>query len=405
MASLNRLSVFNARVDSLLQGIGEDEISSADRDLAIRHAVSEYNRSLPKKEALKFLGDGGSYYLVYGKAVDVDEAALDAGIDLASTGADSKLGIKFTLDYSMEIYQVNLWLQRTGASVDGTLAVVLYTISDDLPDQVIATSSTVDIDGVEGAPLGRYDKVVFPFSTKYKLPAGDYAAVLLSSAYTFEDGVTEVILGVDQTDVNNTVFTYDGSDWSEYGTDSAGIIEVIAGIPGWSLESGAIQSVEYPAANIVADETPQLLENEEYELFKTETGDYLHLITVSPPSTEYIRLVYTRPYEWVEATDPLVDLPQTHFEAVCNLSAGIACEWLAAKYGQSVVSSIAADSVDRRTKSDQYLTLSNRFRKTYRALAGLPEKASGPGPGMAIVDIDYGAGFRSDYLFHGRSTR
>ena len=406
-ASLTRLSTFNARIDSLLQGISESEISSADRDLATRQAVAEYNNDLPRERKIKFPGNGSSFYLMYGNVVDVDEAGLDAGIVLKSSGADSKLAILFTLDKEMEIYQVNLWLERLGATVAGTLSVSLYALNDSLPAYLIANSGNVEIDDeAEGAPLGRYDRVKFFFAHPYKLPAGNYAAVLSSASYTYSAGVTEVSMGVDQSSITNTVYTYDGASvWSAYVPDSAGIIEVVGGVPGWSAESGTIVCVEYPAADISANEEPQLLDSEDYDLFKTETGEYLRFLTMSPSSSENVRLTYNHPYAWGEAADPLVEIPPVHFEAICNLSAGIACEWLATKYGQSIASSILADSVDRRTKPDIYLSLANRFRKSYRQLAGLPEKESGATAGMAVVDVDFGPAVGRDFLFHGASTR
>src|SRR3990167_6749836 len=132
MASWTRLSTFNRRLDSLLQGIRTEDLLAADRDLAIRQAAQEYSQALPRRETLEFVGDGGSYYLLYGKAEDVDEAARDASIDLASSGAGQKLGILFTLDYRMELHQVNLWLSRIGATVAGTIQVAIYTTSASL---------------------------------------------------------------------------------------------------------------------------------------------------------------------------------------------------------------------------------------------------------------------------------
>src|SRR3990172_1007007 len=91
MSTLTRLSTFNDRLDRLMMGIRTDDLSETDRDAAIRHAAREYGQDRPRRETIEFAGDGGSYYLMYGNAEDVDEAGRDAGIDLASGGADRNL--------------------------------------------------------------------------------------------------------------------------------------------------------------------------------------------------------------------------------------------------------------------------------------------------------------------------
>lgn len=405
MASLTRLSAYNKRVDSLLQGVRTEDLLAADRDLAIRHAVREYSKALPKRETLEFAGDGGSYYLLYGLAEDVDETTRDAGIDLASSSADQQLGVLFTLDYRMEIHQVNLWLSRTGATVAGSLVLTLYTTATSLPSQPVAVSESVDIDDAEGAARGFYKKVRFPFADDQvvELPAGTYCAVLSSSGYTYANGTNEVIVGVDQSSVTNSVVTYNGSAWAAYGTASAGIVEVIAGILGWREGSTAIVSVEYPAALISSDEEPQVLDEEDVHLFRSMDGHWLYLPNHSPSTGEKVRLTYSRPYTWTEATDPLIDIPSTHYEAVSCLATAICCELLAVRYGQKREATISADSVERRTQSDVYLSLANRLRKSYKLLAGL--EAGEGRPGGVLVDIDYAFEVGSDFLFHRKSKR
>lgn len=405
MSSWTRLSTFNRRLDSLLQGIRVEDLLAADRDLAIRQAAQEYSQALPKRETLEFAGDAGSYYLLYGKAEDVDEAGRDASIDLTSSGADSKLGILFTLDYRMEIHQVNLWLSRIGATVAGTMQVALYTTSASLPVNLIATSEAVDIDGIEGAPRGIFNRVKFPFAADQviELPAGTYAAVLESSGYTYASGTNEVNLGVDQSSVTNSVTTYDGATWTAYGTDSAGILEVVAGVPGWRQGTGSLVSVEYPAAAIASDETPGMLEAEEFHLFEAADGTWLYLSSAAPSATETVRLTYARPYTWLEASDALIDTPEMHFDAISFLAASYACSMLAVRYGQKRESTISADSVERRTQADVYRSLATDFRKRYQALAGIGQEDGRPG--AVLMDIDYAYEVGSDFLFHGKSKR
>jgi hypothetical protein len=403
MASITRLSAFRARLDALLQKVATSDLSDADRDLCVRQAMAEYSRDYPRRRTAEFAGAANSYYLLYGRAVDVSEAGRDAGIKVTSSGADQQLGIKFTLTRAMDVHQVALWLSRTGATLDGTMKASLYTDAAGAPSRLIVDSSEVDIDDYDGAPQGRYARVMFPLPRVFELAAGTYHAVLSTSGYTHVNGSAELLVGVDQGDVTNTVSTYNGSAWSAYGTASAGIIEVTASLPGWREGSGGIVSVEYPAADTSLNEEPQLLDGEDYGLFETEQGTWLRLYGYSPASTETVRLVYSTPYRWVEAADAAIDLPDYHFEAVCNLAGAAACEWLATGYGQKREPSISADSVERRTQSDVYLSLANHFRKAYRFLIGEGKRERLPG--MAIVDIDLGPSVGNDFLFHRKGGR
>lgn len=402
MTTLTKLSMFNSRIDQLLQGIVDSEISSADRDSAVRQAVTEYNRDYPKHETMEFGGNNSAYYLLWGYAVDALKRSQDTGIALKSAGADARLGVKFSLDYAMELHQVNLILSRVGAVVAGTLAVSIYTVSAGLPAVAVMTSGSIEIDDAEGAPLGRMGKVQFAFAPA-ELPAGDYYAVLVPNGYTYQAGSSEVSVAVDQTGITANVATYDGNAWSVYAPPSAGLMDVKASLPGWRNEGGSILSVEYPAADIAANEAPNPLEDDDFALFRANGGVYLRFIVHRPAVNEKVRLEYTRPYLWIEAANPVIDIPEMHFEAVCNLAAAIACDWLAARYGQNRESSIGADSVERRSQADQYITISKRFRAQYGALVGQGLKSSTAG--MAIVDADFPPSVGSDFLFHNRERR
>lgn len=399
---LRRMSEFADRLNTLLQGIPSGDLSAADRQTAVRQAVAEYNQDSPRQEIFEFPGAATRYYMLYGKMVDVDESGLDSGLELISSGAGQSLAVSFSLLRRSDLHQVNLWLSRTGAAVAGTMRAEIYTVSGGLPDQPIAESVDLEIDGVEGAPRGRYARVSFPMTTTFELPAGEYMAVLSTNGYTYEAGVAVLSLGVDSGEAN-TVFTFDGSDWTAASPGGAGILEVLAGAPGWRGEAGAVTGVEYPAAAIDASEDPLHLEDDQWEIFRGPSGTYLRFTNSEPAANEKVRISYVRPYSWVEGTDPLIDIPEPHFEALCNLAASVSCDWLATRYGQKKDSGMQADSVDRRTMSDQYRSQARRFRESYKFLSG--QKNSGDdSPGMTLIDIDYG-GAGGDFLFHRRSAR
>lgn len=404
---LTKLSTFNSRLNILLQGIGDTELSSNDRDIAIKHAVAEYSVDRPKESTILITGNGASYYLLDGIIYSLNESNLNAGLILKSEGENSKYAIKFSLSYPQEIEQVDLWLSRIGSTVKGTLSLSICADDNGLPGMVIATSQSVDIDDIDGAGELYYREVKFSFINRCKLSAGDYYLLLNAVDYEYVEDVNVLVIGAYQDDdAKGDIYSYDDvNGWSRYQPASDAIMKITGGVEEWSKNSSSIISVEYPASIIENNEEPQLLDIEDYQMFTTESGDYLRLINLSASSGEFIRMKYKHPYRWSEGTDPVIDIPQAHYEAICNLSASIACNWLSTRYGQSTVSSISADSVDHRTKPDIYRSLSNDYKKIYRRLLGLPEKDDEHIPSMTIVDIDFGPANNRDFLFHTRDTR
>lgn len=402
------LSTFNLRLDSLLQGIPVADISDADRDNCVREAVAEYGMDLPRRQVVEFAGDGSRYYSLFGKVVNVDEGDRSTGIDLTSTGADSRLAVTFDLDRESEIHELGFYMRRTGAVVSGTLQATLWTddaSASHLPETSILTLDVIDPDGDEGAPVGRYAKVRFR-TEPFQLPAGKYHAAITAPGYTYANGTNELILGVDQSApaAANPVRTWSGTAWSVYSPASDGVLEVLAGIPGWRSEIGQLLDVEYPAADVDAGESPQMLEPDDYQVFLSAAGAWLRFAGLEPATSEVVRLVFGRPYTWRELTDPSTETPPEHFEAICNLAAARSCERLAVRYAQKSMPTISADTADRRTQSDHYKTLSDRYFKVYRRLTGL-DKSDQPTPGAAVLDMDLGPLQTTDFLFHGRRIR
>ncbi len=407
MAIRTLLSSFNARVDSLLQGISDTTLPPQDRDSAIEEAIQEYNGDTPRRTVVDFAGDGGAYYLLFGRTINVDEADRDAGIDLtdSAAGADQKLGIAFATSRTLTIRSFAFFLRRTGATVDGELTGEIYTDASNLPDALVADAKQVEIDGDEGAPENRDAKVHFNLADPVTLPAGTYHAVLGSaSGYDHVDGTTEVILGVDQSSVTNDVSTFDGTNWTAIGTDSAGILEVTAATPGWRSLMGRPLNVEYPAADISADEAPNLLDDDEWEIYHTEEGLFLRFVNKRPSSTETARLSISEPYEWVRGGVLSIDTPVEHFEAISYLAASLCCERIASKFGQKRSSTLNADVADRSNQGTFYRAQATRFRAYYNRTLGIGKEAVTL-PSASVVDIDAEPAYGGGYLFHQKRTR
>ena len=408
MGARTTLAVFNRRVDSLLQGIAESVLSGTDRDFAIREAIQEYNQDAPRRTVVEFPGDAGAYYLLHGKVVNIAESNRDAGLDLqhAGTTTDEKLAIQFTLDRTYTVRSFAFYLRRTGSAVEGDLIGEIYTDGSDLPVSLIATAERVKITTDEGAPEGRDAKVEFTLSDLVTLPAGTYHAVLRSEDYAYANGTNEVILGVQQSGTpTNTVSAFDGTIWAAYGTDSAGILEVTASTPGWRSIMGVPIAVEYPAADLSADEAPNELEDDQWEVSISEEGAWLYFPQHRPSANETIRVTIADPYEWVEGSIPSIDTPPQHFEAVSYLAASLCCVRLASKFGQKRSSTLSADVADRSRQGTFYRAQAKTFKSFYEKALGVGDAAPSVRPGVAVLDMDLEPPQSGGFLFHQKRTR
>jgi len=94
---------------------------------------------------------------------------------------------------------------------------------------------------------------------------------------------------------------------------------------------------------------------------------------------------------------------------VCDYAAGLCFQKLAAIYAQTGDSTISADTVNYRTKSQEYLSLMKALFKNYMDHMGIDDLAAGAeqGPVIAIGSQheELGGLLGIDRLTHPRSTR
>lgn len=403
-------STYTAKVDALLQGISPTQYTAANKLLALDSALARYSQDFRKMRSVDFPGDSGNYYVLYGQIPKVLNSTQDASVDLTSSGADSELAASFTLPYRMEVHAVRFLLKRIG-TLAGTLACEIRLPGTNVPSTIAAqTSDNLDLT-TASIPLGyEAGKTEFRFTTRTFLDAGTYYAALVPSGYTYSDGVTEIALGVDQSSVTNTLFTFDGSStWTAFGTDSAVVIEVIASLPGWQYRWSHFKGADIPAATISADEVPRPLEDEDMQLQNVEETEYIYFPNNAPTASETIRLSYAAKYSFA-GTPSATDVPNAHFEAVCQLGAHYVCTALAAGYGQNIDSGHAFDITDRRNQSDVYASRAKTFLTAYAAMVGVELAEEGGGdtvtvPAFTLGDLDRETYSPRDFLFHGRRKR
>lgn len=176
----------------------------------------------------------------------------------------------------------------------------------------------------------------------------------------------------------------------------------IAGLTGFVDGFSIVRQVVYPY--VTTEQAPVPLEQDEYGLIRLPAGLYLRFYTATPGATEDILVSYTKQHTLTEATSSVY---ATDEDALADLAAAFACDVLATLYAQTVDSSISADVVDRRSRSQEYRASAKEFRKRYDDAIGASGGATGEtkaAPAAAFCDFDrsFSEEGRSDYFFHGR---
>ena len=263
--------------------------------------------------------------------------------------------------------------------------------------------------------------------------------------------------------IKSAVELYSGDQPDDYVEDVTGdggkYYGLAASLTYWTEGFSRVTAIEYPAAAIASDETPTYLEPENWDDEYWASGTrYLYLPNHSPAATEAMRITYTMPYLWAtsstttavnqeahglsvddycyqdssgdyqKATDDQiathqvsavadadnftakileVDVPTADFFAACNLAAALCCYAIAAKMAKQGDSTILADSVDHRSKSDQFQARGDKFMKLYRGHMGLDAEDGKELPAGEFVDMDSSPGWPSSrrYIFHRGGIR
>lgn len=156
----------------------------------------------------------------------------------------------------------------------------------------------------------------------------------------------------------------------------------------WSDGHSGVQGVEYPVGNI----PEEMIDQRDYKLYQTPTGQKLRLLTVKPTVSEAVRLTFTG-LHIDESTVAVADQ-----EAVANLAASICCRALAAYYGNTGDPTIQADVVNYRSKTDEYRRLADSFESLYNDHLGIRPDDTTPAAMATAAPADSGR----VRLTHGR---
>jgi len=185
--------------------------------------------------------------------------------------------------------------------------------------------------------------------------------------------------------------------------DGGRFYDIATVMTAWSEGFSRVQSVEYPAATIADDEEPQYLDPEDWrDDYWAADKRYLYLPNHAPAATETMRVTYMVPYAF-SGTPSATTVPAQDFYAICNLAAALCCEALAAGYSpSSEASTLNADSVQHRSRAQEYAARAKEFRAFYELHLGLGKEQE-PKAAGAFVDWDTTPGWPAgrQYVFHG----
>lgn len=159
-----------------------------------------------------------------------------------------------------------------------------------------------------------------------------------------------------------------------------------------------LRSIESPIGNV----PPSLLLDDDWRIYRTPAGLKIMLISTTPSAGQLLRATWTARHLPDAST-----IGDNDFEAVCDYAAALCYEALAGIYAQTSDPTLAADSVNYRTKSQEYMTLAGALRKRYFSHLGIDPSDTGAaaGPAIAIGDLNETMGWGGDRLTHPRGTR
>jgi hypothetical protein len=160
-----------------------------------------------------------------------------------------------------------------------------------------------------------------------------------------------------------------------------------------------ILQIEYPIGLVPTEDTRP----EDWLLYRTPTGYQVQLMAFVPAAGDFVRVTWTAQHARDGSTVLAAD-----FYAVCDFAASLCLEAMAARAIQFGDSTLSADTVNYRSKSQEFSSLAKMKRKSYFNHFGIDENDHTTEDKAAISvgslhNILSSAGV--DRLVHSRYTR
>jgi hypothetical protein len=149
--------------------------------------------------------------------------------------------------------------------------------------------------------------------------------------------------------------------------------------PAEQFEDGfsVIRSIEFPVGHVPEN----YVDSADWKLYRSPSGLKIRMLGSTPSSSDTIRVTWTvRHNPGTTGQSPIpTTVPDADFEAVCDYAASLAAEALQAIYAQTGDASVNADSVNYRSKGQEYASLAKALRKRYDDHIGIQAGGTGGG--------------------------
>ena len=156
-------------------------------------------------------------------------------------------------------------------------------------------------------------------------------------------------------------------------------------IDGWSV----VKRIEAFKPTVADDEYPNYIEPDEWDFYRDDSTYYVHFVNQCPSTSDASLFTYTIPHTIDGLDSETTDtIPAVDIEAVHHWAANEAFRTLAGKFAGTQDPNLRADVVNYKTKSADFLRLSEEHRKAYQAWIANPETAA-----FATRDLDFGLGY------------
>lgn len=145
----------------------------------------------------------------------------------------------------------------------------------------------------------------------------------------------------------------------------------------WCPGFSAVETVEFPVGRV-----PEvLIDARDWRFYFSPTGTVLRFDSIKPTVNQVVRLTYSILHD--ESS-----LPATDQEAVAAFAASHCCQVLANAYGNTNDPVIQADSVNYRSKSDEYARRAKELKAFYKDHLGIRDGDAVPAAGVTISTPD-----------------
>ena len=166
--------------------------------------------------------------------------------------------------------------------------------------------------------------------------------------------------------------------------------------PEWSI----VKSIEFP----IDQQPPQLILDSDIRVYQAPDGWKILTTWDTPDVGDFLRVTWTARHLPDGST-----VPDADFYAVVDFAASLAAEKMASFYVGTGDSTMQADVVNYRSKSQEMLNIAKSLRKRYFNHMGIDESQTGGGdeqkPALAIGNQYLEQNSGVDRLVHGKYTR